>query len=143
MINKVILVGRLGKDPEVRHFDNGGKVARFSLATDEAYKDRSGQIQRVTEWHDVSVWGPQAEIAEKYLHKGMLVYVEGKLTRRKYQDKDGIERTAVDVRVNSFKMLERKEGGGSGSSQPSDSGSQVDMDDPFNDSGLADDGLPF
>ena len=113
MINKVILIGNLGRDPEVRKFDNGGAVARFSVATNESYRDKNGDWQTNTEWHNVTVWGPAAERASQMLAKGKLVYVEGKLTSRKWEDKDGIERTTVEVRAMVFRLLERRESGGS------------------------------
>ena len=115
MINKVILVGNLGRDPEIRHFDNGGAVARFSVATNENYRDRNGDWQTRTEWHNVNVWGPSAERASQTLSKGKLVYIEGKLTSRKWQDKEGVERTSVEVRAQVFRLLERRESSNSGS----------------------------
>ncbi len=111
MINKVILVGNLGKDPEVRHLENGSVVAKFSVATNERYKDKSGETKTITEWHDVVVWRKLAEIAEKYLTKGKLVYVEGKLTHRKWQDKEGNNRFSTEVVANNFQILDRKESG--------------------------------
>lgn len=105
MVNKVILLGNLGTDPEVRHLDTGVVVARFPIATNERYKDKSGTLQNKTEWHDVVVWRRLAEIAEQYLKKGSRIYLEGKLTHRKYQDKEGIERYATEVVADSFQML--------------------------------------
>ena len=112
MINKVTLIGRLGGDPEVRHLENGVTVARFSLATNESYKDKDGNFQDITEWHNVVVWRELAERAEKNLKKGMLVYVDGKISYRKYTGQDGQERYMTDIIGNTFRMLERKEGGG-------------------------------
>jgi single-strand DNA-binding protein len=109
MLNKVTLIGNLGKDPEVRNLEGGATVAKFSLATNESYKDRSGEWQTITEWHDVVVWRQLAERAERDFKKGMLVYVEGKIRKRKYQDKEGIDRYAVDIVANSVKVLERRE----------------------------------
>ncbi|MFQ5446270.1 MAG: single-stranded DNA-binding protein [Saprospiraceae bacterium] len=114
MVNKVILIGRLGKDPEVRRLESGVAVAKFSLATDESYKDKEGNQVQQTEWHNIVVWRTQAEVAEKYLKKGMLIYVEGKLTHREYTDKDNQKRYFTEVVANTFKMLERKDSGGSG-----------------------------
>lgn len=105
MVNKVILLGNLGTDPEVRHLDTGVVVARFPIATNERYKDKSGTLQNKTEWHNVVVWRRLAEIAEQYLKKGSRIYLEGKLTHRKYQDKEGIERYATEVVADSFQML--------------------------------------
>lgn len=101
----------MGKDPEVRRTDNGTAVAKFSLATDESYKDKDGNKVEQTEWHNIVVWRSLAEIAEKYLKKGMLVYVEGKLTTREYTDKDNQKKYFTEVVASTFKMLERKEGG--------------------------------
>lgn len=111
MINKVILIGNLGRDPEVRHLDNGAAVAKFSIATNESYRDKSGEWQTNTEWHDIIMWRGLAERAEKSLKKGSMIYVEGKLTHRKYQDKDGIDRYVTEVVANTFRMLDRREGG--------------------------------
>jgi single-strand DNA-binding protein len=107
-----MLIGRLGKDPEVRRLENGAAVAKFSLATDESYKDNAGNKVEQTEWHNIVVWRSQAEVAEKYLKKGMLIYVEGKLTTREYTDKDNQKKYFTEVVANTFKMLERREGGG-------------------------------
>ena len=109
MLNKVILIGRLGKDPEVRYMPNGEAVCNFSVATSEAWNDRNGQRQERTEWHNVTMYRRLAEIAGQYLKKGSQVYLEGKIQTRKYQGKDGIERTAYDIIANEMKML-----GGSG-----------------------------
>jgi single-strand DNA-binding protein len=111
MINKVTLIGNLGGDPEVRHLDNGTAVGRFSLATNENYRDKDGNWQKLTEWHNIVVWRDLAERAEKLLKKGMQVYVEGKISYRKYTDKDGVERTTTDIVANSFRLLEKLEGG--------------------------------
>lgn len=115
MINKVILVGNLGKDPEVRHLENGSVVAKFSIATNERYKDKSGEVKTLTEWHDVVVWRGLAEVAERLLTKGRLVYVEGKLTHRKWQDKDGNTRYTTEVLGNTLQLLDKKDSGDSSS----------------------------
>jgi len=109
MINKVILIGNLGKDPEVRHLESGVSVARFSVATNESYQDKNKEWQTVTEWHDVVVWRGLAERAERQLHKGSLVFVEGKLTHRKWQDKEGNDRYTTEVVANTFRSLEKRE----------------------------------
>lgn len=111
MINKVTLIGHLGGDPEVRHLDSGVIVARFSLATNESYKDKDGNWQTMTEWHNIVIWREQAERAEKQLKKGALVYVEGKISYRKYTH-EGVEKYATDIVANVFRSLERKEGSG-------------------------------
>ena len=115
MVNKVTLVGRLGADPEVRTLESGAMVAKFGLATSENYRDRNGEWQEQTEWHDVVVWRSLAERAQEYLKKGSLVYLEGKLTHRKWQDKDGNPRKTTEVVGNYFRMLSsRQSTGGSG-----------------------------
>lgn len=111
MINKVTLIGNLGGDPEVRTLESGTKVGRFSLATNESYKDKEDNWQTLTEWHNVVVWRDAAERAERQLKKGMLVYVEGKITYRKYADKDGQDRYVTDIVANQFRILEKREGG--------------------------------
>ena len=114
MVNKVTLIGNLGADPEVRRLENGVAVAKFSVATTEKYKDRNGETQSQTEWHNVVVWRQLAELAEQYLKKGRQVYIEGKLTHRKWQDKDGNNRYTTEVVANNFRMLGSREGSGSG-----------------------------
>lgn len=109
MINKVILVGNVGRDPEVRHLESGSLVGRFSLATNENYRDKGGEWQTITEWHNVVVWRQLAERAESSIKKGMLVYIEGKLNTRKWTDKDGIEKYSTDVVANIVKVLDRKD----------------------------------
>ncbi len=104
-VNKVILVGRLGRDPETRYTGSGQAVANFSLATDETYKDKSGERQKRTEWHKIVVWGKQAEIAQQYLKKGSLVFVEGRIQSREWQDKEGQKRTSFEIVANNFRML--------------------------------------
>ena len=112
MINKVTLIGNLGADPEVRHLDSGVQVARFSVATNESYKDKDGNFQTVTEWHNVVAWRELAERAEKMLKKGMLVYVDGKISYRKYTTQEGQDRYVTDIVANTFRLLERRENGG-------------------------------
>jgi len=109
MVNKVTLIGHLGRDPEIRTLENGTKVGTFSLATSESYKDKSDNWQTLTEWHNVVVWRGLAEKAERDLKKGNLAFVEGKITHRKYNDKDGIERSTTDIVANQLYSLERRE----------------------------------
>ncbi len=114
-VNKVILVGRLGRDPDVRYTSAGQPVANFSMATDETYKDRAGERQKRTEWHKIVVWGKQAEIAQKYLKKGSLIYLEGRIQTREYTDRDQNKRTSFEIVCNTFRMLGgRGEGAGAG-----------------------------
>ena len=112
MINKVTLIGHLGQDPEIRRLENGTPVGRFSLATNESYKDANGELVENTEWHNIVVWRQQAETAERLLKKGALVYVEGKLSYRKYTDKNGVEKMSTDIVANTFRLMGKKEGGG-------------------------------
>ncbi len=109
MVNKVTLIGNLGKDPEVRRLENGAAVARFSVATNESYKDKAGEWQTQTEWHTVIAWRALAERAERQLKKGMMVYLEGKLSTRKWTDKDNIERYSTEVVANTLRILEKRD----------------------------------
>ena len=104
-LNKVILIGRLGRDPEVRYMPSGDAVCNFSVATSESWKDQNGVKQERTEWHEITLYRKLAEIAGQYLKKGSLVCIEGKIQSRKYTDKMGIERTAYDIIANEMKML--------------------------------------
>lgn len=111
MLNKVMLIGRLGADPEIKYAQSGTPVANLRIATDESYTDRNGQRQERTEWHTVIAFQRTAEICQQYLHKGSLVYIEGKLQTRKWQDKQGQERYSTEIRVDRLQMLERKQDG--------------------------------
>ncbi len=150
MINKVFLIGRLGKDPVVKHFDNGGAIAEFSLATNESYKDKEGNWKDITDWHNIKMNNKfMAERAEKNLKKGMQVWIEGKIRTREYDDKDGNKRRTTEIIVENFRMLDRKdgsEGGGSSyssSSASSSSNSSMNEESPATTSSAADDDLPF
>jgi single-strand DNA-binding protein len=116
-VNKVIIVGNLGRDPETRSFPNGDQVANVTIATTDRYKDKtSGEMKEITEWHRVSFFGRLAEIAGQYLRKGSQVYVEGSLRTRKWTDKDGIEKYSTEIRADSMQMLGSRQGmGGAGS----------------------------
>lgn len=109
MINRVILIGNLGRDPEVRRLENGAAVAKFSIATTENYKDKDDNWQEQTEWHDIIVWRNLAERAEAQLKKGMLVYIEGKLTHRTWQDQDKNNRKTTEVVANVFRILNNRQ----------------------------------
>ena len=109
MVNKVILIGNLGKDPEVRTLENGAMYAKFSLATNESYKDKNGDWQNITEWHNIIMWRALAESAEKKLKKGSQIYLEGKLTSRSYQDQDGNTKYITEVRANTYRSLDKRE----------------------------------
>lgn len=115
-VNKVILVGRLGKEPEVRNLDNGTAVANFAIATSESYKDKTtGEKKETTEWHNIVLWRGLAEIAQKYVHKGDLVYIEGKLRTRSWE-KDGVTRYTTEIVADNMTMLGSRGGSGGGSS---------------------------
>jgi single-strand DNA-binding protein len=150
-INKVILVGHLGKDPEVRHLDGGVTVASFPLATSETYNKDGRKIEQ-TEWHNIVMWRGLADIASKYLQKGKLVYIEGKLRTRSFEDKEGHKKYTTEVVAENFTMLGRKsdfEGQGENSHQKSeeDHGTNNHViakeDQPMNYEKGADDDLPF
>lgn len=110
-VNKVILIGNLGRDPEIRYLPSGDAVATFSIATTEVWKDKNGQRQEQTEWHRISMFGKQAEIAGQYLKKGSSVYIEGRLTTRKWTDKEGNERQTTEIRADRMQMLGGRSGG--------------------------------
>lgn len=114
MLNRVTLIGNLGKDPEVRHLESGSSVGKFSVATNENYKDKAGEWQTITEWHNIVCWRNLAERAERTLKKGSLVYVEGKLTTRKWQDQEGNDKYTTEIVANTFKLLEKRENSGGG-----------------------------
>lgn len=107
-VNKVILVGNLGKDPEVKYLDNGVAVANFSLATTENYKNKQGERVSQTEWHNIVLWRGLAEVAEKYLKKGSSIYIEGKIKNRKWEDKDGNTRYNTEILGDNMTMLGTK-----------------------------------
>jgi single-strand DNA-binding protein len=115
MVNKVILVGRVGKDPEVRYLDSGIALCKFTLATNEKYKNKNGENVENTEWHNIILWRKLAEIAEKYVKKGDMLYLDGKISTRSYDDKDGIKKFFTEIIAENLKMLSKK--GDNGSSQ--------------------------
>ncbi|SOE20969.1 single-strand binding protein [Spirosomataceae bacterium TFI 002] len=110
-LNKVLLIGNVGGDPEIRSLPSGSKVANFSLATSESYNDKSGQKQTVTEWHRIELWDGLATIAERYVKKGDPIYIEGKIRNERWTDKDGQEKTGVRIRGLSMQMLGSARGG--------------------------------
>ena len=126
--NKIVIVGYLGRDPEIRYLTDGTAVCHFSVATTEKKKDRSGEAQDITTWFKINVWGKQAEVANQYLSKGKQVYVEGRLTQQEYTDRDGNRRTSLEVRATDFQFLGTRgdEGSFSGSSQSSSPRSSPD-----------------
>jgi len=119
MLNKVILIGNLGRDPEARFTQDGTCVCNVNMATTERFKTRNGERQERTEWHRVVLWGKLGEIANQYLHKGSKVYIEGKIETRKWQDRDGNDRYTTEIRAHEMKMLDgRSEGGMSAAPRP-------------------------
>jgi single-strand DNA-binding protein len=108
-VNKVILVGNLGKDPEVRHLENGATVANFSLATTETFKDKAGNRKEQTEWHNIVLWRQPAEFAEKYMKKGMTIYLEGKIRSRSWDDKEGVKHYITEIVGDHVTILTKKE----------------------------------
>lgn len=148
MINKVILVGRVGKDPEVRHLDNNMVVARFTLATNESYKNKNGEKITNTEWHNIVVWRALAEIAGKYVRKGTMLYVEGKIRTRSWDDKDGNKRYTTEIDADNFQMLSSRNEDSPGTNVTVSSGNTAPTNDfiPDKDFGSgsdATDDLPF
>ncbi len=149
-LNKVMLIGHLGKDPEIQNFEGGGMLAKFTLATTEYYKDKTGNRQEQTEWHNIVIWGTLAEIAQKYLRKGMAVYVEGKIRNRSYDDKDGNKKYITEIRAENFQMLERRENTpgapgapAAGASVYSQTSAPAPAPSPMTPIDSADDDLPF
>ena len=134
-VNKAILLGNLGKDPEVRRLDDGRAVANFSIATSETYKNKAGERVTNTEWHNVVLWSPLAEIAESYLKKGSQVYIEGKISNRSYEDKDGIKKYVSEVVGRAITLLGRA---------PDSSGAQAEENKAQeNTETVQEDDLPF
>lgn len=111
MLNKIMLIGNLGKDPELNVTAEGTPVTKFSLAVNRKYKASSGEQKEETEWFNIVTWRQLAEICERYLHKGSKVYIEGRLTQRKYTDREGVQRTAVEVIASDMQMLSPKQDG--------------------------------
>jgi single-strand DNA-binding protein len=155
-VNKVILVGRLGKDPETRFTGTGQAVCNFSVATDSTYKDRSGQRQKRTEWHRIVMWGKLAEIGQQYLKKGHLVYIEGRIQSQQWEDKrDGQKKTSFEIVANEMKMLTSRAesmsaGAGASAGGGYGGGSHPDMDAPAPDDSvpqagpdISDEDIPF
>ena len=140
-VNKVILIGNLGRDPEVRHTQDGKSITNFSIATSESWMDKQGNKQEKTEWHKVSVFGKLAEIAEQYLDKGSQLYIEGKLQTRKWQDKDGNDKYTTEILGNEMNMLGGRQGSGGGAadvqSQPA-----TPMSQPV-ESNISEEDIPF
>lgn len=142
-INKVILVGNLGRDPEVKNLESGAKMARFTLATNETYTDRaSGERKDLTEWHNIICWRNLAEIAEKYLNKGKQIYLEGRLRTRKWTDQNNVERYTTEILADNIQMLGRSDNASENSSVSTAVPAMVTQDSAYVPP-IEEDDLPF
>jgi len=139
-VNKAILIGNLGSDPEMRYTPNGTAVTKFSIATPEKFKDKSGELQERTTWHRIVAWGRQAEVAKEYLSKGRQVYIEGRIDNSSYEDKDGNKRYTSEVVLQRMQFLGRK---GESSTAGFDQSAPAGADFPEGASSGEDDDLPF
>ncbi|MCL6565213.1 MAG: single-stranded DNA-binding protein [Acidobacteriia bacterium] len=135
-VNRVILVGRLGRDPETRYTSSGQAVCNFTLATNEVYRSRTGERQERTEWHRIVLWGKLAETAQQHLKKGSLVYIEGRIQTRQWDDRDGNKRTSIEIVANTFRMLG---GRGEGAAELEPAASEPEAAEPE----IGDEDLPF
>lgn len=145
-VNKVILVGRLGRDPETRYTSSGQAVCNFTLATDESFKDRSGERQKRTEWHRIVLWGKLAEIAQQYLKKGTMVYLEGRIQSRQWDDRDGNKRTTTEIVGNVMRMLSTRAesaAAAAGASPDAESHAPAPADDSAAGPEITDEDIPF
>ena len=138
-VNKVILIGYLGKDPDMNFLEGNIALAKFSIATTDNYKDRTGKIIAQTEWHSIVLWRGLAEVAQKYLHKGSFVYIEGSLKTRSWDDKDGVKKYATDIVGDKLIMLDKRAEGTSGNNLTE--GAEGAEDDFTDEGGL--ERLPF
>ena len=143
-LNKVMLIGRLGKDPEIRYTPDGSPVANFSLATSENFTDKSGTRQERTEWHNIVAWSKLAELCKRFLAKGRQVYIEGRIRTREWNDKDGIKRRTSEIIASQLVLLgsRSQESGGFGTSEPVQRG-VLEPETPAGDIGITDDDIPF
>ena len=143
-INKVFLIGNLGKDPIVRSLDNGTKVVTFSLATTETYKNKNGEKTDITVWHNIELWRGLAEIAEKYLRKGSTIFLEGRIRNDNWTDKDGNNRTSIKILGDNFQMLGSRRDAGNGSApEPPAKHEERIPDEPIEPGSGQEDDLPF
>jgi len=140
-VNKAILIGNVGKDPDVRHLENDVTVARFTLATSESYKKSSGEVVKTTEWHNIVLWRGLAQVAEKYVKKGSQIYIEGKIRTRSYDDKDGNKKYFTEIQGDNLTLLGKKESSDSTQAAPINevgTNNQIDINQ-----GTPTDDLPF
>ena len=143
-VNKVILVGNVGRDPEIRHLDNGVAVANFPLATSESYTAKNGERVTTTEWHNIVLWRGLAEVAEKYVTKGRQLYIEGRIRTRSYDDKDGVKKYVTEIYGDVMQMLGSKSDNqgtenqniSKGSERPAPQVNEPDMEEPEGDEDL-------
>ncbi len=145
-VNRVMLIGNLGKDPDVQYLEGNIAVAKFPLATTETYKDRSGKLISQTEWHTVVLWRGLAELSQKYLHKGSLIYVEGRLRTRSWEDKEGSKKFATEIVGDNLIMLDKRNDSHGGAYQPPASHEGLEgfnPDEPLPPLGDLSEGLPF
>lgn len=147
-VNRVMLIGNLGKDPDIQYLEGNIGVAKFPLATTETYKDRGGKLISQTEWHTVVLWRGLAELAQKYLHKGSLIYIEGRLRTRSWEDRDGNRKFATEVVGDNLIMLEKRGEYSNGGSNMHQRQSNMDEHDHYDDESLPPlndmhEGLPF
>lgn len=148
-VNKVILVGRLGRDPETRYTGSGQAVANFTLATDSTYKDRAGERQKRTEWHRIVAWGKLAEICQQYLKKGSQIYIEGRLQTREWEDKSGQKRSTTEIVASDMRMLGSRAdsaaaaGAAASGSRPAEFEAPAPDDAGTQEPGISDEDIPF
>ncbi len=143
-VNKVILIGNLGKDPDLRNFEGGNVVANFTLATTEVYRDRTGNKVEQTEWHNIAMWGKLAEIAGKILRKGAKVYIEGRIKNRSWDDRDGNKRYITEIVAENFTLLGPRPGGTTNAGSGTGTDYEMTHTHPENEKDiLTDDDLPF
>jgi len=146
-INKAILVGNVGKDPEVRYLEGGASVASFSLATTEVYKNKNGEKVSQTEWHNIVAWRHLADLAEKYINKGKQLYIEGRITNRSWEDKDGVKRYTTEIVANTIQLLGRKgdevDGSSDNNPQSEKRDSPKEEKPEFTEESMEEDDLPF
>lgn len=146
-VNKVILLGNLGKDPELSYLPSGQSVAKFSLATSRKYKDKNGELKEETEWHNIVAWGKLGEISAQYLKKGRQAYVEGRISSRKWEDREGKQRTTVEIVANEVVLLGgRGDEGGEAPARPTEAARPAKPSDDFGEPAsqeITDDDIPF
>ena len=144
-LNKVLLIGRLGKDPEIRYTPEGSPVASFSLATSENWTDKNGTRQERTEWHNIVAWNKLADICKQFLSKGRQVYIEGRIQSREYTDREGVKRRITEIIASQMVMLGSRPQGTEAGVQPMEPVARpaTDADQAFGDSGITDSDIPF